>query len=296
MTSVPMMQASQHAEHAAEAVGVPAAEGVTLAYDQHVVSSALDLTLPESGFTVIIGPNGCGKSTLLRAFARLLQPQAGRILIDGKDVRGLRGKDLARKIGFQPQSAIAPDGITVFDLVARGRYPHQSLVSRWSKADAESVHMALAATGMDEHASRPVAELSGGQSQRAWVAMALAQESPCLLLDEPTTFLDMAYQVQLLNLFADLNRVLGRTIIAVLHDVNHAARYAENLVVMNNGDVVAAGPPGEVLTSQLLLEVFGVQATIIEDPVNSGPLVVTHHSAGGGIFPSGTSQPAGISE
>src|SRR5699024_10861379 len=145
VTSVPMMQASQHAEHAAEAVGVPAAEGVTLAYDQHVVSSALDLTLPESGFTVIIGPNGCGRSTLLRAFARLLQPQAGRILIDGKDVRGLRGKDLARKIGFQPQSAIAPDGITVFDLVARGRYPHQSLVSRWSKADAESVHMALAA-------------------------------------------------------------------------------------------------------------------------------------------------------
>lgn len=253
------------------------ASSITMAYDRRVIGRNLSLGIPDGEFTVIIGPNACGKSTLLRSLSRLLRPAAGTVLLDGKDIHHRRAKDVATRLGLLPQSAIAPASITVFDLVRRGRYPHQSVLSRWSTEDEASVQRALEATAMTELAGREVDELSGGQRQRAWVAMALAQESPILLLDEPTTFLDISYQVSLLDLFAELNRSAGRTVVAVLHDINHAARYANHLVVMHDGQIVAQGRPAEVITTPLLERVFGIHATIIEDPLNGGPLVITAH-------------------
>ncbi|NLG20094.1 MAG: ABC transporter ATP-binding protein [Actinomycetales bacterium] len=253
------------------------ADGITMAYDKRVIGTDLSVDIPDGQFTVIIGPNACGKSTLLRSLSRLLKPSAGTVYLDGKDIHHRRAKDVATRLGLLPQSAIAPAGITVFDLVRRGRYPHQSILSRWSAEDEDSVTRALEATAMTDLAGRDVDELSGGQRQRAWVAMALAQESPILLLDEPTTFLDISYQVSLLDLFAELNRGAGRTVVAVLHDINHAARYASHLIVMHEGQIVAQGAPADVITAPLLAQVFGIDATIIEDPLNGGPLVITAH-------------------
>ncbi|MGY1433767.1 ABC transporter ATP-binding protein [Streptomyces reniochalinae] len=253
------------------------ADDITMAYDDRVIGENLTVGVPDGEFTVILGPNACGKSTLLRSLSRLLKPTAGTVYLDGKDIHRMRGKDLATRLGLLPQSTVTPAGIPVLDLVRRGRYPHQSALSRWSHEDEASVRRALEQTGMTELTGRPVDELSGGQRQRAWVAMALAQESPILLLDEPTTFLDVSHQIALLDLFAELNRSAGRTIVAVLHDINHAARYAGHLVVMSAGRVVAQGSPAEVLTSDLLAEVFDVEATIIEDPVNGGPHIITRH-------------------
>ncbi len=250
---------------------------LTMAYDRRVVGRDLSVDIPHGEFTVIIGPNACGKSTLLRSLSRLLTPAEGTVLLDGRDIHRMRARDVATRLGLLPQSAIAPPGITVFDLVRRGRYPHQSILSRWSPADERSVREALAATRMTELADRDVDELSGGQRQRAWVAMVLAQESPVLLLDEPTTFLDISHQLALMELFAELNRTAGRTVVAVLHDINHAARYAGHLIVMSEGRIVAEGKPVDVLTGPLLAEVFGVDAVIVEDPLNGGPLVVTAH-------------------
>ena len=253
------------------------AEDITMAYDGRVVGRNVSLAIPDGRFTAIIGPDASGKSTLLRSLSRLPRPTEGTVYLDGADIHRLRAKEIATRLGLLPQSAIAPAGITVFDLVRRGRYPHQSILSRWSREDEDSVRRALEATAMTALADRNVDELSGGQRQRAWVAMALAQESPILLLDEPTTFLDIAHQVALMDLFSDLNTGAGRTIVAVLHDINHAARYAGHLVVVGDGRIVAQGPPEDVLTESLLAEVFGVRATIIEDPLNGGPLVVTAH-------------------
>jgi iron complex transport system ATP-binding protein len=250
-----------------------AAESVTLAYDKRVISSDLSVAIPDGSFTVIIGPNGCGKSTLLRSLARLLKPQQGRVVLDGKAVAEYGGKEAARLVGLLPQTSVAPDGITVADLVGRGRFPHQGLIRQWSAADKTAVDRAMAATGVDELASRPVDELSGGQRQRVWVAMALAQETPLLLLDEPTTYLDIAHQIDLLDLFAGLNRA-GSTLVAVLHDLNQATRYATHLVVMKDGAVAAEGPPREVFTADLVHEVFGLPCLVIEDPVSGTPLVV----------------------
>ncbi len=248
----------------------------TLAYDERVVGEHLDLDVDEGSFTVIIGPNACGKSTTLRALSRLLRPRSGTVLLDGRDIHELRARDLARRLGLLPQSATAPEGITVSDLVARGRYPHQTFLSRWSREDQAAVDAALAATGTQGLAGRLVDELSGGQRQRVWVAMALAQETGLLLLDEPTTFLDIAHQISLLDLFAQLHAD-GRTVVAVLHDINHAARYASRLVVMKDGRIVAGGPPAEVITPALLDDVFGLDAVVVEDPLNGGPLVVPRH-------------------
>jgi len=253
------------------------AQDVTMGYDRRVIGRHLSVAIPDGQFTAIIGPNACGKSTLMRSLARLLKPTEGAVYLDGIDIHRRRAKEVATRLGLLPQSAIAPAGITVFDLVRRGRYPHQSILSRWSREDEDSVQRALEATGMVDLADRDVDELSGGQRQRAWVAMALAQESPILLLDEPTTFLDIAHQIALLDLFAELNAVGGRTIVAVLHDINHAARYASHLIVMAEGRIVAQGPPEAVLTVSMLDEVFGVRAVIIDDPLNGGPLVITAH-------------------
>jgi len=249
------------------------AESATLAYDKRVISRELSLDIPDGSFTVIVGPNACGKSTLLRALSRLLTPSAGRIVLDGRDIADYRSKEAARLVGLLPQSSIAPDGITVADLVARGRYPHQGLIRQWSTEDAAAVESALDATETADLRSRQVSELSGGQRQRVWAAMALAQETPILLLDEPTTFLDIAHQVDLLDLFADLNRA-GTTIVAVLHDLNHAARYASHLVAMKDGRIVAQGEPAEIVTAELVEEVFGLACVVIDDPVTGTPLVV----------------------
>lgn len=249
------------------------AAALTLRYEQRTVSSDLSLDIPDGAFTVIVGPNACGKSTLLRALSRLLAPTAGQVLLDQRPISERPARELARQLGLLPQSATAPDGITVADLVARGRYPHQSFLRQWSRADEQAVNEAMAATGVTELAERSLHELSGGQRQRVWIAMVLAQQTPILLLDEPTTWLDIAHQIELLELLADLNRQ-GRTIVAVLHDLNQACRYATHLVAMKDGAIVASGAPAEVFTEDLVQRVFGLASVIIDDPVTGTPLLV----------------------
>lgn len=249
-------------------------EGLTLAYDERRVSSGLDVAIPDGSFTVIVGPNACGKSTLLRALARMLKPREGSVLLDGRAIDAYPSKEVARRLGLLPQSSIAPDAITVADLVARGRYPHQGLLRQWSPADERAVHTAMAATDVLDLASRAVDELSGGQRQRVWLAMVLAQETPIVLLDEPTTFLDIAHQIEVLDLCARLHREQGRTMVAVLHDLNHACRYATHLVAMRDGAVVAEGVPSEIVDAETVERVFGLRCRVIPDPETGTPLVV----------------------
>lgn len=249
------------------------AEAVTLGYAQRRISEDLTVRIPDGSFTVIVGPNACGKSTLLRGLSNLLRPSEGRILLDGKKIASYPSKQLARELGLLPQSSIAPSGITVADLVARGRYPYQNLVRQWSTADSTAVAEALAATNTTSLSTRLVEELSGGQRQRVWVAMALAQQTSVLLLDEPTTFLDIAHQIELLELFRALNQD-GRTLVAVLHDLNHAARYATHIIAMKDGQVMAEGHPREIITAELVQRVFDLPNIVIDDPVTGSPLVI----------------------
>ncbi|MET7641653.1 ABC transporter ATP-binding protein [Streptomyces sp. NPDC005438] len=249
-------------------------QGLTLAYDQRVITKDLSVSVPDNSFTVVVGPNACGKSTLLRALSRMLKPHRGSVLLDGGDIQALPAKRLARTLGLLPQSSIAPDGITVADLVARGRYPHQGLLRQWSREDERVVGESMEATGVQELADRFVDELSGGQRQRVWIAMALAQQTPLLLLDEPTTFLDIAHQIEVLDLCAGLHEEQGRTLVAVLHDLNQAARYATHLIAMRDGRIVAEGKPDEVVTASLVEKVFGLRCRVIEDPESGTPLVV----------------------
>lgn len=255
-------------------------ENLELGYGNRTVVEDLDLAVPPGKITCIVGANACGKSTLLRSMSRLLAPRGGHVLLDGKDVHRLPAKQLARTLGLLPQSPIAPEGIVVADLVGRGRHPHQRVLSRWSREDDAAVADALAATHITELAERSVDELSGGQRQRVWIAMVLAQQTDLLLLDEPTTFLDVSHQVEVLDLLTDLNRDRGTTIVMVLHDLNLAARYADHLVAMAAGRIHAAGDPAEVLTSDLVEAVFGLDSRVISDPVSGKPLVLPvgrHH-------------------
>jgi ABC-type cobalamin/Fe3+-siderophores transport system ATPase subunit len=251
-----------------------AGTGLRVGYDKRTILHELDISIPDDSFTVIVGPNACGKSTLLRALARVLKPTGGSVVLDGRDIASYPSKEVARRIGLLPQKSTAPDGITVIDLVSRGRYPHQSLLRQWSEADERAVANALDATNVTELATRAVDELSGGQQQRVWVAMALAQETSILLLDEPTTFLDISHQVELLDLFARLNRESGHSMVAVLHDLNQAARYATHLIAMKDGRVVAEGRPSEIVTAELVHRVFGLRCRIIDDPETGTPLVI----------------------
>lgn len=245
-----------------------------LAYDDTDVVSDLSVAIPPGQITVIVGANACGKSTLLRALARLLKPKAGAVHLDGQDIHRLPTKEVARRLGILPQQPIAPEGLTVAELVARGRAPHQGWFTQWSPHDEAAVVAALAATGTTDLATRPVDDLSGGQRQRAWIAMALAQGTPLMLLDEPTTFLDLAHQVEVLDLLAELNASEGRTIVLVLHDLNQACRYAHHLIAMRDGAILAQGGSQDVVTAELVEDVFGLAVRVIPDPESGTPLVI----------------------
>lgn len=256
------------------------AEGITLGYGDRTVVESLDLVVPPGQVTVIVGANASGKSTLLRALSRLLSPRTGHVLLDGQDLHRLSTKQVARTLGLLPQTPVAPEGIVVADLVARGRSPHHGMLTRWTAADDAAVAEALAATDTGDLADRCVDELSGGQRQRVWIALALAQQTDLVLLDEPTTYLDIAHQVDVLDLLADLNHQRGTTVVMVLHDLNLAARYADHVVAMADGRLHAAGPPEEVISEDLVRRVFGLESRVITDPVSGKPLVVPigrHH-------------------
>ncbi|MFI0240664.1 ABC transporter ATP-binding protein [Streptomyces sp. NPDC016845] len=250
------------------------ADDVTLGYDQRVIAEKLSVEIPDHSFTVIVGPNACGKSTLLRALSRMLKPSAGRVLLDGGVIQSMPAKKVAKTLGLLPQSSVAPDGITVGDLVARGRYPHQGLLRQWSPEDEKVVRESMESTGVAELADRYVDELSGGQRQRVWIAMALAQQTPLLLLDEPTTYLDIQHQIDVLDLCAELHEEQGRTLVAVLHDLNHAARYATHLIALRGGEVIAEGAPKDIVTADLVERLFGMKCQVIDDPETGTPLVV----------------------
>lgn len=250
------------------------AEGLTLSYDRFVVAEDLSVEIPAGTITCIVGANACGKSTLLRALARLLKPKQGAVLLDGQEIHRLPTREVAKRLGILPQSPIAPEGISVADLIGRGRAPHQRWLRQWSPTDDDIVERAMELTGTTALADRPVDALSGGQRQRVWIAMALAQGTPLMLLDEPTTYLDLAHQVEVLDLLVDLNRNEERTIVLVLHDLNQAARYADHLIAMKQGQLVTSGPPAEVLDAELVHEVFGLRCQIIPDPVSATPMVV----------------------
>lgn len=250
-----------------------AASSVRLGYDRKIVIEDITLEVPEGELTMLIGPNGCGKSTLLKALARVLAPRAGYVYLGGTDIHQLRTTAVARRLGFLPQRQSVPPGIKVLDMVSRGRFAHQRFWSRWSRDDERAVASALEVTGLIELQRADVDELSGGQLQRVWLATVLAQDTPLLLLDEPTTFLDIAHQYEVLKLVRGL-RDAGRTVVVVVHDLNQATRFATNLVVMKDGAVVASGPPTEVLTAELVEDVFGLPVLVVPDPVTGTPMVV----------------------
>ncbi|MGW0433304.1 ABC transporter ATP-binding protein [Micromonospora sp. NPDC003197] len=247
---------------------------LVVGYDDRIVIDGLDVELPSDAFTVIVGPNACGKSTLLRTMARLLTPNRGTVLLDGTAIRELPTREVARRLGVLPQSPLVPEGVTVADLVGRGRQPYQRWWRQWSAQDGSAVAEAMALANVDDLADRAVDTLSGGQRQRVWIAMTLAQETEALLLDEPTTFLDLAHQVEVLDLLHQLRVDRGRTVVAVLHDLNQAARYADHLIAMRGGAVVAAGAPREILTADLVRDVFGLDCVVVPCPVTGAPMVV----------------------
>lgn len=250
-------------------------------YENKTILNDVNLSIPSNQISIIIGANGCGKSTLLKTMARLIKPTGGEVLLDGKSIHKMAPKQLAKVLGLLPQSPIVPEGITVADLVGRGRFPHQSVMKGWSKKDYEAVAEALEMMNITEFEDRNIDELSGGQRQRVWIAMALAQQTDILFLDEPTTYLDITYQVEILDLLTDLNKKYGTTIVMVLHDINLSARYADYLFTVKNGHLIAEGKPTEILTADLIKETFHLDCQVINDPVSNTPLIVPigrHHA------------------
>ncbi|MFV0474005.1 MAG: ABC transporter ATP-binding protein [Pikeienuella sp.] len=250
------------------------ARGLSVAYPGAQVISGLDLAVPRGALTTLLGPNGCGKSTLLRALARLIAPARGEVRIDGRPVVALTTREVARRVSLLPQSPTAPEGLSVFDLIRQGRYPHRSLFGGWTRADEAACAEALRLTGLEPLAARPLESLSGGQRQRAWIAMTLAQQSGVLLLDEPTTYLDIAHQEDLLALLRSLVETRGATVVAVLHDVNQAARWSDHIVMMKAGAIAARGAPEEVMTAERIEAVFGLRAVVTPSPVDGAPMAL----------------------
>ncbi|MEK4699373.1 ABC transporter ATP-binding protein [Solibacillus sp. FSL R7-0668] len=256
------------------------AQNLQAGYEQKMILNDVQLSIPQNKMSIIIGANGCGKSTLLKTMARLIKPTNGEVVLDGKSIHQMPPKQLAKTLGLLPQSPVVPEGITVADLVGRGRFPHQTLFGSWSKKDYEAVSEALEMMNIAEFADRNIDELSGGQRQRVWIAMALAQQTDILFLDEPTTFLDITYQVEILDLLTDLNKKYGTTIVMVLHDINLSARYADYLFTMKNGRLIAEGTPQDIITSTLIRETFQLECSVITDPVSNTPLILPigrHH-------------------
>jgi len=259
-----------------------AAERISAGYDNRIILQDVSLEIPPGRISAIIGANASGKSTLLKTLARIIRPVSGTVLLDGRPIHRLPSRQFARIVGLLPQSPIVPEGISVADLVGRGRFPHQRMFGGWSRKDYEAVAEAMDMMNITELANANIDELSGGQRQRVWIAMALAQQTDILFLDEPTTFLDITYQVEILDLLTDLNRTLGKTIVMVLHDINLAARYADYLFAMKNGRLAAQGTPSEVITRETVRDVFGLECAVIPDPVSSSPAIVPigrHHAA-----------------
>jgi iron complex transport system ATP-binding protein len=273
-TTTPPAPAAASTPDRVHAGPVLEARGLSVGYDKHPVLRDLDLAVERGTVTTFLGANGCGKSTLLKALGRVLKPQAGEVLLDGAPIRKEANRAVARKLAILPQSPLAPAGTSVLDLVMRGRNPHQSWARPWTAEDAAVAEDAIAATGLTEVANRDVASLSGGQRQRAWIALVLAQRADTLLLDEPTTYLDLAHQLDVLRLVRRINREQGATVVMVLHDLTLAARYSDRLVVLHDGGVVADGTPAEVLTPALLERAFGLHARVVPDPVTGSPMVV----------------------
>ena len=253
---------------------VLSAEKLRLGYDGRVIVDGMEVSIPDGKISIIIGANGCGKSTLLKSFARLLKPMAGAVHLDSRPLGSYPPKKLAQTLGLLPQSPVVPEGIKVADLVARGRFPYRRLLQNATKEDMAAVQDALEIMGITSLCDRSVDELSGGQRQRVWIALALAQQTDILLLDEPTTYLDIAYQVEILDTLAELNQTRGTTIVMVLHDINLSARYADWLFAMRKGKLLAQGKPGEILTPALMQEIYGLDCVVMEDPVSHTPYVV----------------------
>lgn len=256
------------------------AKNISTGYEEKLILEDMNITIPAGKFSVLIGPNGCGKSTLLKSFARLLKPKCGNVLLDGKSIYELPTQHLAKEIGLLPQSPIVPAGITVADLVARGRFPYQNLFGQLSKADYEAIACAMEAMGIAKLADKSVDSLSGGQRQRVWIALVLAQDTDILLLDEPTTYLDIAYQVEILDCLAKLNKLKKTTIVAILHDINLSIRYADHIFAMKKGQLLAEGTPRDIITTDLMKEVYGMESSIITDPETGDPYVIPRSKAG----------------
>lgn len=250
------------------------ASNIVAGYDKKIIIDNVDVVIPSNKISVIIGANACGKSTLLKTLARLIKPTSGEVVLDGKKISMVPPKELAKVLGLLPQSPVVPEGITVADLVSRGRFPYQSFLKGMGKEDYEAVEEAMEIMGIKELANRCVDELSGGQRQRVWIAMALAQQTDILLLDEPTTFLDITYQVEILDLLTELNRRRGTTIVMVLHDINLSARYADYIFAVKKGKLIAQGEPAKIITEDLMKQVFGLDCAVIKDPVSDSPFIV----------------------
>ena len=256
-------------------------EQVTSGYDNKTILHDISVTIPSNQISIIIGANGCGKSTLLKTMARLIKPTSGQVTLDGKSIHKIQPKQLAKVLGLLPQSPIVPEGITVADLVGRGRFPHHTFLKGWTKKDYEAVAEAMEIMNITEFADCHIDELSGGQRQRVWIAMALAQQTDILFLDEPTTYLDITYQIEILDMLTDLNKKYGTTIVMVLHDINLSARYADHVFALHKGKLVADGKPEEVITSSLIKEIFGLNCMVIQDPISDSPSVIPigrHHN------------------